>query len=312
MDLSITLKQLAYYVAAVETGNITVAAERLHVAQTAIGQQIRNLEANLGTALLVRHSRGIGTTAQGAVVYEKAKAILAQVEALSAGFSSPGVKRRVLSLGITPSISRLIGPELAMASNTALETIDLLLVEELSFVLLEALNRGELDVVLAYEVAPSLDIRRIPILEERLLFLQAPGADNAGAISFSEAVASDLALNGSRDIVWKMVHATAERLSLKVNAVFELQSVDAINNLVSRGVATSIVPYGVVADELTRGKLVGRPIEHPVLTRTLFLAFNERRHRLEAFDELFVLLDDLIGLLSERIGPYATRLSKLT
>lgn len=53
------LRQLKYFVGVIEAGNMTRAAEQLHVAQTALGMQIRQLEEDLGVALLVRHSRGV-------------------------------------------------------------------------------------------------------------------------------------------------------------------------------------------------------------------------------------------------------------
>ncbi|HEX2632613.1 MAG TPA: LysR family transcriptional regulator, partial [Bradyrhizobium sp.] len=46
------LRQLRYFVAVVEAANMTRAAEQLHVAQTALGMQIRQLEEDLGVALL--------------------------------------------------------------------------------------------------------------------------------------------------------------------------------------------------------------------------------------------------------------------
>ena len=49
------LRQLRYFVSVVEAGNMTRAAEQLHVAQTALGMQIRQIEEDLGVALLVRH-----------------------------------------------------------------------------------------------------------------------------------------------------------------------------------------------------------------------------------------------------------------
>ena len=59
------LRQLRYFVSVVEAGNMTRAAEQLHVAQTALGMQIRQIEEDLGVALLVRHSRGVEPTKAG-------------------------------------------------------------------------------------------------------------------------------------------------------------------------------------------------------------------------------------------------------
>ena len=59
---------------------MTRAAEQLHVAQTALGMQIRQLEEDLGVALLVRHSRGVEPTKAGSLLHARAVAILKDVE----------------------------------------------------------------------------------------------------------------------------------------------------------------------------------------------------------------------------------------
>ena len=59
------LRQFKYFVGVVEAGTMTRAADQLHVTQTKLGMQIRQLEEDLGVALLVRHSRGIEPTKAG-------------------------------------------------------------------------------------------------------------------------------------------------------------------------------------------------------------------------------------------------------
>jgi LysR family nitrogen assimilation transcriptional regulator len=53
------LRQLRYFAKVIELGNMTRAASELHLAQPALGMHIRQLEEDLGVALLVRHSRGV-------------------------------------------------------------------------------------------------------------------------------------------------------------------------------------------------------------------------------------------------------------
>ena len=74
------LRQLKYFVSVVEAGNMTRAAEQLHVAQTALGMQIRQIEEDLGVALLTRHSRGVEPTKAGSILYARALTVLKPVE----------------------------------------------------------------------------------------------------------------------------------------------------------------------------------------------------------------------------------------
>lgn len=76
------LRHLRYFIAIAEEGSLTVAAEkRLHTAQPSLSRQMRDLEAELGCALMSRGARGIELTAAGRVFLDHARVVLAQVEA---------------------------------------------------------------------------------------------------------------------------------------------------------------------------------------------------------------------------------------
>ena len=74
------LRQLAYFVAVVEAAHFTRAAEQLRIAQPAVSQQIRRLEAELGERLLYRDRRTVALTSAGEALLPHARAALAQVE----------------------------------------------------------------------------------------------------------------------------------------------------------------------------------------------------------------------------------------
>jgi DNA-binding transcriptional LysR family regulator len=84
--ISFTLRQLEYFVAAVEEGSITAAALRLHLSQSAMSAALANLERALGTQLLVRHpSRGLVLTEPGRHLLERARVLLRAAEELADG-----------------------------------------------------------------------------------------------------------------------------------------------------------------------------------------------------------------------------------
>src|SRR5271169_4987437 len=76
------LRHLRYFVAVVEEGSLTVAAERrLHTAQPSLSRQIRDLEYEVGVQLLVRSVRGVELTEAGRAFLDHARLALMQVEA---------------------------------------------------------------------------------------------------------------------------------------------------------------------------------------------------------------------------------------
>jgi LysR family nitrogen assimilation transcriptional regulator len=289
-------RQLIYFIKVVDVGNITKAAEQLNLAQTALGIQIRNLEESLHVQLLDRHSRGVSATPAGLLLYERAHEILQRIE---------DTRRDLIRLGATPSILKLIGTELVVAAKQQLPGIALHLVEELSFVLTDALERGELDYVLAYDIEENPGLRRLALMKEDLLHISAPGGNPAeGGISFKQAVAGDLALVSSRDIIWRRIHKTASRLSLDVNVTYQVQSMEAIKALILHGLAESIMPFGIVSEEIQSGALIARRIERPSVRLTLYLA--HAAHKGLSDDTAFIaFIDGMIDRLAATIGQYA-------
>ena len=73
------IRQLRYFLAIVEEGSLSRAAQALHVAQPALSIHIRNMEADLGTALLFRSPRGVVPTEAGQVLLRHARTVLAQI-----------------------------------------------------------------------------------------------------------------------------------------------------------------------------------------------------------------------------------------
>jgi len=78
------LRQLQYFAAVVRHGSFTAAADELWLTQSALSQQVRRLEAEMGVRLLERGPRGVRPTAAGEALLPRAEAILAQAAAARA------------------------------------------------------------------------------------------------------------------------------------------------------------------------------------------------------------------------------------
>ena len=86
----LNLKQLEYFVAIAEEGQITAAARRLHISQPPLSYELAQLERELDTQLVRRGPRGVTLTEAGRLLYERAQRILAMTTAASREVSSVG------------------------------------------------------------------------------------------------------------------------------------------------------------------------------------------------------------------------------
>lgn len=308
------LRQLRYLAKTIEVGNITKAAEQLYVAQPALGLQIRQLEEELGVSLLVRHSRGVSATTAGKVLYERACEILRAVDDAKREIKSfTGTINESVLLGLTPGITKLVGAEILVEAQSDLPNVNLSITEEMSYVLVEALERDEIDLALAYEVAERPGFVRTPLIEEEMLFVSAGGKTDldADGIEFSEALSHPLVLAVDRDPARRIVTTAAEKLALPMQIAFEASSIAMMKSLIASGKAVGIMPFGSAADEIRRGDLSGRRIKNPSIKRTLYLVRSARRAPFKAERDILDFIGRIVSRFANDLGPLGHKLPGL-
>jgi DNA-binding transcriptional LysR family regulator len=160
---AIDLRHLRYLVVVIEEGQITRAAQRLHLAQPALSQSIAKLESQLGVQLLERHPRGIEPTPAGAAFYAKARVALAAVEEAHNALT-PWARSDVrLRLGFIPVLGQVARPWLrsfiGSHPQVELETRHLAPEERLT-----ELKRGGIDVELLFPPPRDPEVTQTVIL----------------------------------------------------------------------------------------------------------------------------------------------------
>jgi LysR family nitrogen assimilation transcriptional regulator len=228
-------------------------------------------------------------------------------------------------LGLTNGFANVVGRDLVLQARRDLPAVELSVVEERSVVLVEALERHEIDIALAYEVHERPGLLRVPLLEEETLFVTAPVAPSrvrrsgkharAGTrrderpIDFAELATYPLVMPGPRDGVRQQVLATAKRLAIPLQVTLDVSSVSMMKNMVARGDAAAIMPYGNVIDDVRQGTIVGRRIADPPLKRTMYLvrpmsraAFEDESGVLDLIERISRQYVDTLGVLAKPLA----------
>src|SRR6201995_4864628 len=145
-------RHLFYFVKIVEAGSFSQAARTIHVAQPALSQQIAELEASLGIALLQRSARGIKPTVAGQKLYDEASSILRRYENLPSLIrSSSGEIQGVVSVGMPASLSTtMVGPFIERMRPRHLK-LPLKIMDGDSEFLREEVEKGLLALALGFE-----------------------------------------------------------------------------------------------------------------------------------------------------------------
>jgi DNA-binding transcriptional LysR family regulator len=148
------LRHLRYFVAVADEENVTRAAAKLHVAQPAVSRQIRDLEEELGLALLERTAKSIRLTDAGRVFLEESRAVLQRAEeAIRAVREVDGGQRGELHVGYAPSLTVQILPRALRRFQAAMPRVRVSLHDLTTEEMLAGLREDRLHVALM--VAPA-------------------------------------------------------------------------------------------------------------------------------------------------------------
>ncbi|WP_295046165.1 LysR substrate-binding domain-containing protein [uncultured Paracoccus sp.] len=292
----IDLRQLRYFVAIVEQGSLSRAASFLHVAQPALSLHVRNMEADLGTALLFRTPRGVQPTEAGTILLRHARIMLDQLtvaeEEIRGHQNDPEGEVR---LGVPGTIGQTLAVPLITAVHLRYPKIKLRIAEAMSGFILEWMREERVDLAVLYGQAEEHGIRTERLLEERLQFFGPPpglGSEDlppAGSVlTFDRVSDLPLILPGRGHGLRELLNRHAEAINRELNTVIDVDSYGNIKSLVEEGLGYSILPENSIAQEVARGRLRSWTIADPPV-RSIHLAHSAGRPMTNAVSVVLAL-----------------------
>jgi LysR family nitrogen assimilation transcriptional regulator len=276
-EAPVDLRQLRYFVGIVDEGSISLAAQRLRVAQPALSHHVRNLEGELGVALLVRGTHGVRPTEAGSRLYEHAILILRSIdEALDQVRELGGEPRGPVTLGLPSSVALVLAVPLVEAVRERLPGVRLRLMEGMSGTILEWLHGNRLDLAMLFDLAQQRTLRTKTLLTEDLHAVCPPGGDR-GDIAFADAASLPLILPGRPHGLRERLERAARETGIALNVMAEIDGLPQIKMLVQRGVGSSILSLSAVREEVLDGRIGTRRVIRLTLRRTISLCTPKGR-----------------------------------
>jgi LysR family hydrogen peroxide-inducible transcriptional activator len=288
----ITLRQLRYFEQLARSRHFGRAAEASAVTQPALSMQIKDLESELGGALVERSREGVKLTELGEDVADRVGAILAAVRDLETrgrmGGSGRGLSGPV-RLGVIPSIAPYLLPRLLPAIRERHPDAQLSLRETQTAALMRELMSGDLDAVVMSLPVDETEVEVEPLFDDA--FLLAVPAD--GDLASRNGATADL-LDDKELLLLEDGHCFRDQALTVCRTIdprrlksFGATSLSTLMQLVANGQGITLLPRLFVdseAREDPRVKLLR--FEDPEPKRTLALAYRRTSPAKEGFRTL--------------------------
>jgi LysR family hydrogen peroxide-inducible transcriptional activator len=286
----VNLRDLDYAVALADLGHFGEAAQRCNVSQPTLSMQVRKLEEELGVALFERGAKGAVPTRAGVAVVAQARAVLAEVaklRELAQATSEP--LARSLRLGVIPTSAPYLLPHLLPALKSRWPRLRLQLKEAKTVLLLEQLQRSELDALI---LSPPFDERGLSTMEigEEPFMIGLPPEHPLAAQDElrPEQLAGEIVLMLEEGhCLLGQSRALAEALDLRPHDEVQASSVESLRQMVSIGLGCAIIPAFAGRGPFAAGAAIAlRPLSGGGASRQLALAWRRGWPRPDAMREL--------------------------
>lgn len=248
---------LRYFRAVAHDGNLTRAAERLNLSQSALSIQIKQLEERLGHPLFERRGRQLYLTEAGRIALDHADTIFATGDELLQTLRQTGTTRRAIRIGALATLSRNFQLEF-VRPLLGRNDVELILRSGSTAELLGALETLNLDIVLLTQ-PPSADAVT-PFVSEQLYQQRVSLIGSPALASGSQDLGKMLAqhpmiLPTLESGVRLQFEALVARLGVTAQIAAEVEDMAMMRLLARSGVGLAVMPPIVVQQELETGML---------------------------------------------------------
>lgn len=271
----LSLDRLRAFSYVVELGSFSAAAERLELSQPAVSQQVRELERNIGVRLIERVGRRAAPTAAGEELLGHARRIEANVGAALDAMvrHAKGTIGRIrIGAGATACIYFL--PPVLRALRGRFPALDIVVSTGNTSDVMKMIEENSLDFGLVTLPAEGRVFDVQALLEDEFVAIAAPDADALPErVAPADLAKRHLVLSQSGANTRALIDQWAMRAGVTLKPVMELDSVEAIKEIVGAGLGCGVVPRMALPPTNARRQLVVRSLA-PKLIRKLAIVMR--------------------------------------
>lgn len=245
-------RQLEALVAVIEEGSFSKAGALLHTAQSNISTRVKNLESELGVALIDRAS--MEPTPEGRTVLERARRILQEEESIGVDVRSMAESvQGDVSIGIIGTTGRWLIPQVIERQRSELPNVNLRIVEGTNSSLEPRLSSGLLDLGILSLPLSNDSFRIEELFDEDLVLvapLHGPRALNATSLQLEDLQDLELLLPLTGTPTRNEVNEVCARRGITLRPKLEIDGIRTLASLCFDGLGYAILPASSIPPHL--------------------------------------------------------------
>lgn len=269
----------------IRRGSFSQAARSRHLTQPAVSLQIRELEAQVGAALVERVGKRAFPTPAAEVLLTYATRIMDELEnAKQALQELQGIVSGHVRIGSGGTASIYLLPPVLRALKLQFPHLDLRLTTGNDDQIIQSVLQNELDMGVVTLPVPKHQLHIEPLWTDPLVAITPPGlAKTSEHLTPTQMIREPLILFEPGGHIRSVIDQWFRRASVTPRIIMELDSSEVVKKLVGAGLGLSIVPVITTEQEVQVGDLIRRPLR-PALNRRLGLVYRRDKPMTPAFE----------------------------
>jgi LysR family hca operon transcriptional activator len=279
------LRHLRYFVAVAEARSLRLAAEeKLNTTQPSLSRQIRDLEHEVGTPLLVRGSRGVELTPAGRIFLDHARMVLLQAEtAMQSARLVASPRKPSFSLGIMIGHDSTWLPAALHLLRTELPNIHVVISTQNSPQLAAALSQGRIDAAFLRKEDGNPDLKFRRLVDEplrvflprnhRLAARSAIKVQQLVGETFLSVSGSALDISGRPPALRRVIDRYLKQCGVEIKPSHEIDNLGAVMSLIASTGGVALLP--AYAETFLPDTVTTRPLDGPTPTIDLSLGYRK-------------------------------------
>ena len=243
----------------INNGSITQTAERLHISQSALSQQMKTMEEALGCKLLERSNRGVRTTAAGDIVYRCAQDILASYQEMQNKLDALRHGDKVFRIASMPAIYTYALPCALFQIQKKVPGVRIETSVLPSIQVEQRISAAQSDIGFVVGKPASGELYSKHIFSDRVYLVAGQGVDTAGPLT-PETLCKQPLVMMSKPHKLRLLLDSYLQQSLhvpmdKLNTICDFESLESLKSSAINGLGLAFLPYSAIKKELYNKQL---------------------------------------------------------